>query len=394
MLDMRSVGYPQRQQSARLPIQNVWAEAECSHARTENRESKKAPIPLPCLREQVHRILQIGSRAASLFRSYASLPKFAREAKAHASVLPVVSRQLKDTVGAIESGTQAVCLNFREMASLAQSSASMGARLMEADGSHNVNEVIQDCRITMTQLLDRLEQSGQLYAKAIAQMELVDTRVQRVFETLKQLDQSSFASRLVALNAKIEAVHLGDLGSGFEVVADQISTQAHRSAELTASVAVILTDLTKTMKTATSELRQLADTDRDAAAHSRAGAEAALENLQFASSQMQETVAETRRVSETLYTEISNAVVAMQFQDRVSQRIGHVIDSLEAMNQALTSFESAEDISLAERKQQIAQSLASSYTMDSERRAHGSEIATVAVAEELAPEDTGDVELF
>jgi methyl-accepting chemotaxis protein len=187
---------------------------------------------------------------------------------------------------------------------------------------------------------------------------------------------------------------LGNLGSGFEVVADQISSQAHRSAELTASVAVILTDLTKTMQTATSELRQLADTDREAAAHSRAGAEAALENLQFASSQMQETVAETRRVSETLYTEISNAVVAMQFQDRVSQRIGHVIDSLEAMNQALTSFESAEDISLAERKQQITQSLASSYTMDSERRAHGPEMATVAVAEELAPEDTGDVELF
>jgi len=306
----------------------------------------------------------------------------------------VVSRQLKDTVGAIESGTQAVCLNFREMASLAQSSATMGARLMDADGSHNVNEVIQECRITMTQLLDRLEQSGQLYAKAIAQMELVDTRVQRVFETLKQLDQSSFASRIVALNAKIEAVHLGNLGSGFEVVADQISNQAHRSAELTASVAVILTDLTKTMQTATSELRQLADTDREAAAHSRAGAEAALENLQFASSQMQEAVAETRRVSETLYTEISNAVVAMQFQDRVSQRIGHVIDSLEAMNQALTSFESAEDISPGDRKQQIAQSLASSYTMDSERRAHGSDMAAVAVAEELAPEDTGDVELF
>ena len=84
----------------------------------------------------------------------------------------------------------------------------------------------------------------------------------------------------------------------------------------------------------------------------------------------------------------------MQFQDRVSQRIGHVIDSLEAMNQALTSFESAEDISLGERKQQIAQSLASSYTMDSERRAHGSDTAAVAVTEELAPQDTGEVELF
>lgn len=351
-------------------------------------------MPLSCLRQQVHRIFQIGRRATDLFRSYAKLPKFAREAKAHASVLPVVSRQLRDTVSAIESGTQAVCLNFREMASLAQSSANMGARLMDANGSRNVNEVIQECRITMTQLLDRLEQSSKLYAKAITQMELVDGRVQRVFETLKQLDQSSFASRLVALNAKIEAVHLGELGSGFEVVADQISTQAHRSSELTASVADILTDLTKAMQSATSELRQLAETDRKAVEVSREGAEATLENLQFASSQMQDTVAETRRVSETLYTEISNAVVAMQFQDRVSQRIGHVIDSLEAMDKALSSFETAEEISLEQRKQEIAQSLASSYTMDSERRAHGSDVPPVAVAEELAPQDTGDVELF
>lgn len=310
-------------------------------------------------------------------------------------MLPVCSRQLKDAVESIEAGTKSVCSNFQEMASLARNSANMGAVLMEANGSGNVNEVIQDCRLTVTQLLDRLEQSGQLYAKAISQMELVDNCVQRVFETLKQLDQSSFASRLVALNAKIEAVHLGQLGSGFEVVADQISTQANRSSELTASVAVILTDLTQTMQNATAELRQLAITDKEAADLSRADAEKVLDNLQHASSQMQDTVAETRRVSETLYSEISNAVVSMQFQDRVSQRIGHVIDSLEAMNRALVSFEPpAGDVSLEDRKQQIAQTLAASYTMESERLAHDSDAAAVAVSDAPEPDAAGDVELF
>lgn len=309
-------------------------------------------------------------------------------------MLPVYSRQLRDAVEAIEAGTQSVCSNFQEMASLAHSSANVGALLVDADGSGNVNNVIQNCRMTMMQLVDRLDQSGRLYAEAISQMELVDSCVQRVFETLKQLDQSSFASRLVALNAKIEAVHLGQLGSGFEVVADQISAQAHRSSELTASVAVILTDLTQTMQNATAELRQLATTDKEAADLSRADAEKVLENLQHASSQMQDTVAETRRMSETLYSEISNAVISMQFQDRVSQRIGHVIDSLDAMNQALSSFDSVgEDVGVEGRKREIEQTIAASYTMDSERRAHSSDSSVVSVAREVE-DNSGDVELF
>jgi methyl-accepting chemotaxis protein len=336
----------------------------------------------------MHQTLRFLRGAIQPLRRFRAFPGFVKEAKAYASVLPVLSRQLKDTVGSIEEGTKAVCSSFGEMAALARSSVERGALLVEESGSRNMTTVIQDCRSTISKMSDRLERSGELYGQAIAQMEAVNHSVQQVFAALKELDKNSFASRLVALNAKVEAVHLGQLGAGFEVVAEQISTQATRSSELTTSVGSILTDLTKTMQGAMAELKAFAAEDRQAAELSRADVEQALQDLQYASSQMQNTAAENSLTSETLYKQISQAVVSMQFQDRVSQRIGHVVDSLNAMDRALSSFEHSPDAaSLDERKRQVKDSLLSSYTMESERMAHDPITAASAEA-------GGDVELF
>ena len=42
---------------------------------------------------------------------------------------------------------------------------------------------------------------------------------------LSEFQKIAFSNKLVALNARIEAVHVGQLGRGFEVVADEISRQ-------------------------------------------------------------------------------------------------------------------------------------------------------------------------
>lgn len=324
--------------------------------------------------------------------------RFEIEARAHAEMLPVLSRQLRETVGSIESGAGEVCASFGEMAKLACSAAGMGAALVEEKGSPTVNDAINGCRVMLANLSDRLEHSGSLYARAIGQMEAANGSVNRVFQVLQELDQASFVSRIVAINAKIESVHLGHLGAGFEVVAEQISAQAARSAELTSAVVTVLTELTETMNTATTELKGLAEADKIEASRSREDAGQALIKLEHASARMQDTVSESSKASEALYGQISRAVVNMQFQDRVSQRLGHVIESIDAMSRALSEPERAASATLAERKRQVAQDLAATYTMPSERVAHeetGIQVGMSAHAETNAEADSGgEVELF
>lgn len=367
--------------------------ARCRKPVAFDDERNGVQAALSCLPDPRQLFHQLGYRVSAMIRRRRLLSALEREAKAQEGLLPVLSRQLQDVISTVDTGARTACTSFQGMATLARNSANLGERLIQSEGGSNVNGALDECRATMRKLLDRLEQSGKLYEKAILQMESVGTSVQRVFLALKELDQCSYRSRLTAINAKIEAVHVGQVGAGFELVAEEVSSQAIRSGELTASVVAILTELSKTMGSATSELKSLAAADYDAAQKSRSDAEQALENLQHTSMQMQNTVAESGRTSETLYKEISNAVMSMQFQDRVSQRVGHVIDSLVAMERALSQFEApADDPFLANRKEQLANEMAASYTMASERVALDSSPVPVSAGEGI--DAGGDVELF
>jgi methyl-accepting chemotaxis protein len=215
--------------------------------------------------------------------------------------------------------------------------------------------------------------------------------VEKIFGILEEVDKTSFGNKLVALNAKIEAVHLGERGAGFEVVAEQISQQAARSSELTEEVSSILKTLTSTMATATAELKRLAEIDRQEAENSRLAVEEALQSLEAASSKMEGALDKASRASSQLVEAINNAIMGLQFQDRLSQRIGHVVDSLDAMSRALSEPTGlVDDVGSDHRTEAVRAALLTSYTMESERIAHG---AGPSDAQPGAAEG-GDVELF
>jgi methyl-accepting chemotaxis protein len=285
-----------------------------------------------------------------------------------------------------------ICEHFQAMAGQARESVAVVSELVGGQASEqNVSSVIQDCRATMTSLIDRIEAGGTLYRQAIDQMETVGASVKKIFGILEEVDKASLGNKLVALNAKIEAVHLGDRGARFEVVAEQISQQAARSNELTEEVSSILKSVTSTMATATTELKRLAEVDRQEAINSRLTVEGVLQSLETANSKMESALDRTGGTSGKLVEAINSAIIGLQFQDRLSQRIGHVVDSLEAMSRALSeATEMTSDAGSAHRTEEVRAALLTSYTMESERIAH---TAKTPGAETIAT-DGGDVELF
>jgi methyl-accepting chemotaxis protein len=325
-------------------------------------------------------------------RRIAAAQHLAAEARAHSPIIPVLSRQLRDTSDEMCSEVGRICEQFQTMAGQARESVAVVSELVGGKASeHNVGNIIQDCRATMTGLIDRIEAGGTLYRQAISQMEAVSESVEKIFGILEEVDKTSFGNKLVALNAKIEAVHLGDRGAGFEVVAEQISQQAARSNELTEEVSSILKSLTATMTTATAELKRLAEIDRQEAESSRLAVEEALQSLESASLKMEGALDKAGGTSGKLVEAINNAIIGLQFQDRLSQRIGHVVDSLEAMAHALSEPTGIVDDGAADhRVEEVRAALLTSYTMESERVAHDAQ--GPGAGENAA--DGGDVELF
>jgi methyl-accepting chemotaxis protein len=306
------------------------------------------------------------------------------------AVLPILTRQLRDTSRDVETAVSEVCRSFHGMASKAREAVRNASEMLAADDGSGggISTVIQGCRQTMVTLLDRLERGGALSRGAIEKMELVQTSVGRIARVLEEVEQAALANRIVALNARIEAVHLGEAGKGFEVVAEEISAQAERSTALTCEVRSVLEGLMASAREAVTGLRELAAADRAWIDSSRTEISQSLSALEHATGSLTDSLVSASEQSRHLAGEIDAALLHLQFQDRVNQRIQHVTEALESMHTAISGGETSTADSAA-RPDQAVSTLAASYTMRCERDVHnGGDEAVPAAGEE------SDVELF
>ncbi len=312
--------------------------------------------------------------------------RFWTEVRSIPPVSPILSRQLQESCTDMEHGVSRVCASFETMATRASETVRSAGQILSSggDSGHSVDSAFRACSDEMHSLLERLERGSALTARAITRMEQVEKAVGRVGKVLDQLEQSAFSSRIVALNAKIEAVHLGEAGRGFEVVAEEVSGQADRCTNLTSEVAEILNELVNGARETANELRSLASADRDWVESAREEIRRVMGALEQTDRSLRASLTVASEQSEELATAIRDAQVTLQFQDRVNQRIQHVIESLNAMSAAISG--SAGSTVAGAPAAAHSHRLASSYTMACEREAH------FAGRSDAARED--DIELF
>ncbi|MEI9976937.1 MAG: hypothetical protein WDO73_35730 [Ignavibacteriota bacterium] len=131
------------------------------------------------------------------------------------AVLPVIRKQLQETSRQVEESVIGVCENFTGIAARAREAVSESSALLDADTScqgATVEGAIETSRRTIASLLERLEYATKLSAMAVESMEDVSRTFTGIEDLLGQVQRIAFTNKLVALNAKIEAVHVGGTG--------------------------------------------------------------------------------------------------------------------------------------------------------------------------------------
>ena len=111
------------------------------------------------------------------------------------------------------------------MAESAREGTDRAARLVGASdkgvagSAGGVGELLTSSRTTLGDLLDRIMQDGEVCRKLMERMAALEQDMGQIVRALANVDRISFGNTILALNAKIEAAHLGERGQGFELVA-------------------------------------------------------------------------------------------------------------------------------------------------------------------------------
>ena len=309
----------------------------------------------------------------------------------YVGVIPVLAGQVRETASQIEHSVLDITGSFSSLVERARRavSSARGAKATEAAGG-NVDELIASSRQTLQQLLDHSVKNAQLSMDAVARMEEVVSAMKIVGNTTKDVDRIAFGIRILALNAKIESVHVGERGAGFAVVADEISHHADQATAIAEGIRGTVSGLESSLALAMTNLRQLAEADMTSLTEDKDNAERMIGLLDEGNAAMRRELEASAVASEQLAEDVSRAVVAMQFQDRVNQRLQHVVETLSEMQDDFVAAlerpgERSEPAGAAVLR------LRQRYTMAEERRIEQPSASAIAVAD--PPDDSG-VELF
>ncbi|MEE4342549.1 methyl-accepting chemotaxis protein [Pseudomonas alliivorans] len=190
-------------------------------------------------------------------------------------------------------------------------------------------------------------------------------------------------TNLLALNAAIEAARAGEAGRGFAVVADAVRSLSSKSSEtgqqMSAKVDIINNAITQLVEAASSG----ADQDSHSVTESEQSIQHVLQRFQSITGRLAESADLLKQESYGIRDEMTEVLVSLQFQDRVSQILTHVRDNIDSLHTHLQQSSQSPDDAVAINAREWLARMESTYATDEQRRTHRGESAAQQNSQEI-----------
>ncbi|CAG0949239.1 Heme-based aerotactic transducer HemAT [Burkholderiales bacterium] len=303
-------------------------------------------------------------------RSQASGQQAATYEALCASVLPLWAQQIE--VAKHQSEDAVSDLSGRFSALSQRLGAAVGAS-QDAAGSAGQGGMA-DILGTTREELDKITSS---LRSALDQRRSLLHEVGRLAEFTEDLrrmaaDVATIANQtnLLALNAAIEAARAGEVGRGFAVVADAVRSLSAQSGDTGKRISERVQAVNQAISTTLAAAGQMADLDREMVADADARVGVILRRFEASGRSLDHSAAILRTESSAIGQDIEASLVALQFQDRVSQILAQVRQDIEKLSQRMNTLDRGAPSERNFSVEAWLKDLAASYTTEEQRAIH------------------------
>ncbi len=186
-------------------------------------------------------------------------------------------------------------------------------------------------------------------------------------------------TNLLALNAAIEAARAGEVGRGFAVVADEVRKLSDLSGGTGKKIGETVETVNKAIASTLEISRQYAAQDAETVTKSELVIEHVVSRVQNAVDSLTESSNVLRQETSMIGEEIAEVLVALQFQDRISQVLGHVSSDMGKLKDRIVDHE-AHASTLIDAAAWLEE-LSHTYTVPEQHEVHSGGKARAAAVE-------------
>lgn len=292
-----------------------------------------------------------------------------------AELAPVWTAQIETSRSQMEHAVAALTQRFSGIVDKLDRAVQVSGATTSSidDGEQGLVSMFSKSDAKLSRLIADLDAARRGKAELVGRVHELATHIDALQQMAHSVAMIASQTNLLAINAAIEAAHAGDAGRGFALVAQEVRKLSAESGQTGRRIA----DTVARISEAIGETRRAAD---EAAVHDGHSVQAArdtiagvLGDFRGITDALADSTSLLRTESVGIQSEISEALVQLQFQDRVAQILSHVKTNIERMPACLAEHRDAFERSgkvLPLSATELLRALESTYAMAEERQVH------------------------